>query len=206
MLKILCTSNILIAILFSLNANAQDYSRKPYASIHFYAEQMLRSAIVEKKEDVDLRQGRLYYYVEKDIPGQYVHVAGGYSGDYYLSLWKMDNGNDLLGVTHDNCEALCTYECSFFECTQDTIKDITPKIFPVKKMEKQLAKMKGKLLSKKPLQDENAQYKFILPHGQGLVQVQISMDRNQIEFPIMELEWTGEKFVIKAKYNEIPEL
>ena len=199
-------TKLLLLLTITNSIFAQDYARKFYASVHYYAEEMLDSKIVEHQEDIDLRKGKMYYYAEKDIEGQYVHISGGYSGDYYMALWKMESGNDLLGVTHFNCQATCQYECSFFECDQDTIIDITPKIFPVKKMEKQLAKMKKKVLAKKDLTDKSSQYKFILPHGQGPLQVQLSMDSGQIEFPIMELEWNGEKFVLKTKFREIPDL
>ena len=56
------------------------------------------------------------------------------------------------------------------------------------------------------MDDEEAQFKFVMPRGSGLLELHISMNRNRIEFPIMELEWTGEKFSIKTKYKELPEL
>lgn len=174
--------------------------------MHYYAEELLNSKIVERKEDVDLRKGKLFYYKVLDIPGNYAQVSGGYSGDYFMALWKMENGNDLLGVTHDNCEATCTFECSFFECNPDTIIEVTSQIFPVKKMEKQLNKMSKKVMASRELDNSNPQYKFILPRSQGLLEVRLSMENDKIEFPIMHLRWSGSKFVVDRKYKEIPEI
>ena len=176
-------------------------------SIHQYAERILGSKIMENKEDVDLRKGILYYYKEKDLPGNYVQVSGGYTGNYFLSLWKMKNGSDLVGFTHYNCQAYCVYECSFFEFTMHDSTEVSQEILPLKKMLKHMTKIKSKVVgSSGGMDDEEAQFKFVMPKGSGLLQLQISMNRNKIEFPIMELEWTGEKFVVNIKYKELPEL
>lgn len=185
---------------------SQDYSRKFFASIHHYAERMLGGQIMENKEDVDLRKGILYFYKDKDLPGNYVHVSGGYTGDYYMALWKMKNGNDLLGVTHYNCQAYCVYECSFFEFTRSDSTEISEEILPVKKMVKHLNKMRSKVAGSAGADDEEAQFKFMMPRGSGLLQLQLSVNRNTIEFPIMDLLWTGEKFAVRTKYKKIPEL
>jgi hypothetical protein len=196
-----------LIFLFSINLSlGQDYSRKFYASVHYYAEQMLKSKIVQSREEVDMRKGKLFYYKVLDMPGNYAQVSGGYSGDYYMSLWKTEDGNDLLGVTHDNCEARCTFECSFFECNPDTIIEVTADIFPVKKMEKQLKKMTKKVMASRELEDSNPQFKFILPRSQGLLEVRLSINYDRIEFPIMHLRWTGSKFVVDRKFKEIPML
>jgi hypothetical protein len=200
-LKVLTISILLLAI---SNSYSQDYSRKAFASVHYYAEQMLGCKIVENKEDVDLRKGILYYYAVKDIAGNYGHISGGYTGDYYVSLWKMDNGNDLIGFTHFNCEASCLYECSFYESNLESMNEVTTEIFPVKKMTKHMNKMKKKVLgSGVDIQDPKAQFKFILPHGHGLLSVYLSIDNNKLEFPLLELEWNGEEFQIHTKYKEI---
>lgn len=196
-----------IFLVLTVTGWSQDYSRKPFASIHQYAERILGSSIMSSKEDVDLRKGKLYYYKEMDLPGNYVHVSGGYTGDYFLAWWKMKNGNDLVAVTHYNCQAYCIYECSFIEFSQTDSVEVTEQILPLAKMEKHLLKIKSKVVGAAGnMDDEEAQYKFILPHGSGLVGVEISVNRNKIEFPIMELEWNGEHFVLRTRYKEIPEL
>ena len=198
---------LIITIIIAYSGWSQDYSRKPFASVHQYAERVLGSQIKESKEEVDLRKDVLYYYAEKDLPGNYVHVSGGYTGDYFVALWKMKNGNDLVGVTHYNCQVYCVYECSFFEFTQNDSTEISAEILPVKKMVKHLTKIKSKVVGAAGnMDDEEAQFKFILPHGSGYLGLEISMNRNKVEFPIMQLEWTGEKFAIRTKYKEIPDL
>ncbi|UKN02896.1 hypothetical protein K6119_05130 [Paracrocinitomix mangrovi] len=196
-----------ICFLAVSRAYSQDYARKPYASIHYYAESILGSQIVSDKEDVNVRSGKLYYYKELDLNGSYVHVSGGYMGDYYLSMWKMENGNDLIGVTHFNCQPFCVYECSFFEYSKDDSTEVSKDILPVGKMVKHMNKIAAKVKSIKPdVSEDNPQFKFILPHDQGVLGLYISMNKNQIEFPIMDLKWTGTKFSIVTKYKEIPAL
>ncbi len=197
---------IVISILFIQISFAQDYSRKNRASIHMYAERMLSSKIADKQEDVAVRQGVLYYYKELDIPGKYVHVSGGFSGDYEFAMWKMDNGNDLIGITSGNCQPVCAYACSMFEFSENDSTDVSNTVFPLKKMEKQMLKLKKKVLAANPeIIDEQAQYKFELPKDGEPMIVYLSINKNKIEVPLLELDWDGEGFQINKKYKELPE-
>ena len=199
----LCFFTFLICC--SVSSFTQDYSRKSYASIHMYAERLMMRQIVDDVNDVDFNRGVLYYYKEKDLEGDYVHVSGGYSGDYHMAMWKMDNGNDLIGVTSDNCGPICEYQCSFFEFTEFDSVDVGVQIFPLSKMKKHLSKMRSKTLAAFPqIKDDKAQFKFLLPHEQGILRVELSIDANQIEFPLIDLKWDGSEFVIEKKYKEIP--
>lgn len=200
-MKLILTSIFLLVIHTLLS---QDYSKKYYASIHHYAERMLNAKIVENQEDISIRQGALYYYKEKNLETNYVHIAGGYSGDYRMCMWKMDNGNDLLGVTHFNCEAHCIYECSFFEFTPNDSTEISASIFPLKKMVKHMDKIKAKVLSHAGLKEGESQFKFILPRDQGIMTVEISLKNNEIEFPLLFLFWNGTTFEIVKKTKDIP--
>ena len=171
-----------------------------------YAERLMMMKIMDNAKDVDFNAGRLYYYKEKNLEGNYVHISGGYAGDYQMAMWKMDNGNDLVGVTSGNCGPVCVYECSFFEFDRADSTDVTNEIFPLQKMSKQLSKMRSKLLDQNEnIRDDQAQFKFILPHNQGTLSVYLSINYNQIEFPIMDLRWNGKEFVIDKKYKELPE-
>lgn len=199
--------SVLVCVQFCLGIGyGQDYSKKHIASIHHYAERLLGSRIVDDREDVDIRKGAIYYYKNKNLEGNYVHVAGGYAGEYRFSMWKMDDGNDLVGITHFNCEAFCTYECSFYSFSRSDSSEVSSKVFPLKKMLKHMNKIKSKVLAAAGIDDQDPQFKFILPKDRGMLRVEISMDRNKIEFPILDLSWTGEKFSIQTKYKEIPEL
>lgn len=196
---------LIFSVFLAAQSIAQDYSKKPYASIHMYAERLMMMPIMETAQEVDFNVGKLYYYKEKDIVGSFVHVSGGFGGDYKMAMWKMENGNDLVGVTSNNCGPVCIYECSFFEFTKDDSVDVTNAIFPLGKMEKHLEKIKRKVLAKHPeIKDTEAQFKFELPHDQGIVSVEFSINYNQIEFEFMQLLWDGEKFVIQNKIKDIP--
>lgn len=185
---------------------SQDYSKKSFASIHMYAERLLGMKILESKDEINFDQGKLYYYKEKDLEGDYVKVSGGYGPDYEMAMWKMDSGKDLVGVTSDNCAPVCSYECSFYAFTDADSVEVTTQIFPLKKMVKQLRKSKKKFLKKNPeIKEDNAQFKFVLPHNEGVLKVFISLNMNRNEFQLMDLEWNGDKFAVQKKYKEIPE-
>lgn len=197
---------LFILFLFVISASfAQDYSKKSYASIHMYAERLLGMKIMETQEEVNFDQGKLYFYKTKDLDGNFVRISGGYGPDYEMAMWKMDSGNDLVGVTSDNCAPICSYECSFFEFNSTDSIEVTTQIFPLKKMVRHLRKMKKKFLKKYPeTKDQNAQFKFVLPRNGGFVNVYLSIDKNQFEFPLLDLVWKGDKFAVQKKFKEIP--
>ncbi|MFT4600573.1 MAG: hypothetical protein ACI857_000748 [Arenicella sp.] len=195
---------VLMALVITTAIYSQDYSRKNRASIHMYAERMLGSKIVDKKDDLAIRQGILYYYKTLDIPGKYVHVSGGYSGDFKFAMWKMTNGNDLIGITNDNCQPICKYACSMYEFTEHDSVDVSATIFPINKMEKHLAKLKKKVLAENSdITDDAAQYKFELPLDGDPMIVYLTMNHNKFKTPLLELEWNGEQFVIQKKYKDL---
>jgi hypothetical protein len=206
LIKLITNIALSIVCLLHYSGQAQDYSKKPISSIHNYAERLLGAKIVEKKGDMNIREAKLFYYKKKDLGGQYVHISGEYSGDYYLAMWKMKDGRDVVVITHYRCEAWCNYEMSCYAFTKTDSTEVSTEVFPLKKMVKQLNKMRKKVLIEKDLEDKSAQYKFILGSGQGLMKVYISMDHNKIEFPILDLSWNGNQFQVSTRYKEVPDL
>jgi hypothetical protein len=164
----------------------------------------MKAKIMDNKADIDLRKGRHYYYKIKDLASNYVHISGGLGGDYVMAMWKMDNGNDLIGVTAINCSPVCVYECSFFEFSEDAQKMVTTEVLPLKKMKRHFDKLYRKLRKEDRTKAEVALWKFLLPKKGYPLELQFSIDKNKTEFPALQLDWTGSKFVVKKKYKEIP--
>jgi hypothetical protein len=82
---------------------------------------------------------------------------------------------------------------------------VSDQVLPLSKMMKHLKKIKMKVVgSSGEIDNEDAQFKFKMPRSPALLEVQISMDWNKIEFPLLELSWSGDKFAIKTKYKEVP--
>lgn len=201
-MKYLC----LLIVLSSAPSFAQDYSKKSKANIHLYAELLVGSTIVEIKEDLDFRAGNVYYYEKKDIAGGYVHIAGGFAGDFQMKLYKMDSGNDLIGVTEDNCQPICKYAVTFLEFRAQDSVDVTNEILPLEQMFKQLGKIHKKVSSKYPkLKGSLPQYKFVLQAGSNVIRVDYSSEDNTLEFPLLSLKWNGQSFNIAQKFKTIPE-
>ena len=196
---------ILSFFLGSFFVYGQDYAKKSFASIHMYAERLMKSKIMDDQKDVDLRKGRHYYYKIKELASNYVRISGGLGGDYVMAMWKMDNGNDLVGVTAINCSPICIYECSFYEFGEESQKTVTTEVLPVNKMKKHFDKIYRKLRKEDRTNEEVAQWKFILPRKGYPMELEFSINKNKTEFPAVQLEWNGSKFVVKKKYKEIPE-
>ncbi|MEO9531273.1 MAG: hypothetical protein ABJG68_11885 [Crocinitomicaceae bacterium] len=197
---------LILTICFSVSSYSQDYAKKSFASIHMYAERLMKAKIMDDKADVDLRRGKHYYYKVKDLASNYVHISGGLGGDYIMAMWKMDNGHDLIGVTAVNCGPVCRYECSFFEFSETEQRTVTNEIFPIKKMVRHFDKLYRKLKKQDRTKEEVAQWKFLLPKKGYPLELQFSINNNKTEFPAIQLDWNGSKFVVKKKYKEIPEL
>lgn len=198
---------LLLFILIAASSYGQDYSKKSKANIHMYAELLLRSKIVEMKEDVNFRAGHVYYYKTKDLAGDFAHVSGGFAGDYQLKLFKLKSGNDLVGVTEDNCQSVCKYAVTFLEFTEQDSSDVTDNILPLKSMFKQLGKMHKKAQAVHPdLKGTLPQYKFILQAASNRIKVNYSSHDNSVEFPLLLLEWNGNSFQIIKKYKSIAEV
>ncbi len=196
---------LLIFLFISSAAFGQDYSKKSKANIHMYAELLVGSKIVEMKEDVDFRAGHVYYYKTKDLAGDYVHISGGFAGDYQMKMYKLKSGNDLVGVTEDNCQAVCKYAVTFLEFREKDSVDVTNDILPLEPMFKHLGKMHKKAQSTYPeLKGTLPQYHFILQAASDELRIDYSSHDNQVEFPLLLLKWNGLSFQIIKKYKSIP--
>jgi len=171
-----------------------------------YVEHFLGGKVFEDKEKMDFKKGDIHFYEILDVKNGFARVTGYYEASYDFAVWRMANGNDLVGKTSKSCGPVCDYAFNFFEIANIDAKDVTETILPMNELNSHSAKIRKKVTDRYVIEDEESQLIFMLPQKGTSMDVYISMNYNEIEFPILNLSWNKEKFVIAKKIEEIPVL
>lgn len=171
-----------------------------------YAEHFLGAKVFEDREKMNYENGDMHYYDILDVKNGFARVTGAYEGSYDFAIWRMANGNDLVGKTSMGCGPVCDYDFYFYEIANMESKDVTETILPMSEINSHLEKIRKKVTEKYMIEDEESQLLLKLPQKGTSMDVYISMNYNEIEFPILNLTWNKEKFVIAKKIEEIPVL
>lgn len=173
--------------------------------VNDYAEYFLQGKVFEDREKMDFEKGDMHYYETLDLKNGYASVTGAYEGSYQFAIWRMANGNDLVGKTSMACGPVCDYNFSFYEITADGDIDVTDQIMPMDEIQKQRQKMEDKATADGKMEkDSFTQLRFILPQKGTSMDVYLSMNSNELEFPIVTLSWNKEKFTVSKKFDVIP--
>lgn len=168
-----------------------------------YAEFFLETKIYNTPEEMTAGNGS-YYYETIDVKNGFAVVSGTFEGSYTLAVWHMANGEDLVGKTSMGCGPVCDYSFDFYQVRAQLVNDVTSTIVPINEINEHKEKMLTKLNKKHEVDDHNPQLKFVLPQKGTSIEVYLSVDANEYEFPILRLDWNKEEFFIGKKYEEIP--
>jgi hypothetical protein len=175
--------------------------------VNDYAEYFLQAKVFEDPSSMDFEKGDMHYYETLDLKNGYAAITGAYEGSYQFAIWRMANGNDLVGKTSSECGPGCNYKFTLYEITKDGDIDVTEALIPMDDIEKQRQKLESKAKAEGKMEEEfNSQLKFILPQKGTSMDVYLSMNLNELEFPIVTLSWDRSKFTISKKFEEIPEV
>jgi hypothetical protein len=175
--------------------------------VNDYAEYFLQAKVFEDPSSMDFEKGDMHYYETLDLKNGYAAITGAYEGSYQFAIWRMANGNDLVGKTSSECGPGCNYKFTLYEITKDGDIDVTEALIPMDDIEKQRQKLESKAKAEGRMEEEfNSQLKFILPQKGTSMDVYLSMNLNELEFPIVTLSWDRSKFTISKKFEEIPEV
>ena len=180
---------------------------KEINQVNDYAEYFLQAKVFEDPSSMDFEKGDMHYYETLDLKNGYAAITGAYEGSYQFAIWRMANGNDLVGKTSSECGPGCNYKFTLYEITKDGDIDVTEALIPMDDIEKQRQKLESKAKAEGKMEEEfNSQLKFILPQKGTSMDVYLSMNLNELEFPIVTLSWDKSKFTISKKFEEIPEV
>lgn len=175
--------------------------------VNDYAEYFLQAKVFEDPEQMNFEKGDMHYYEILDLKNGYASINGAYEGNYQFAIWRMFNGNDLVGKTSSACGPVCNYKVSFYEITPQGDVEVTETIMPMAEIEKQRQKLESRAKAEGKMDEEfDTQLKFILPQKGTSMDVYLSMNGNELEFPIVTLSWDKLKFTVSKKHELIPEV
>jgi hypothetical protein len=190
-----------------IETNKETIELKEKNQVNNYAEYFLQAKVFEDRALMDFEKGDMHYYEILDLKNGYASVTGYYEGSYQFAIWRMANGNDLVGKTSSECGPGCNYKFSLYEITKDGDIDVTDALIPMDDIEKQRQKLESRAKAEGRMEEEfSSQLKFILPQKGTSMDVYLSMNLNELEFPVVTLTWDKSKFTISKKFEEIPEV
>ena len=154
----------------------------------------------------DAEEPYYHHYMDLDIGAGYAEVTGAYEGASTYVLWRMGNGNDLIGTTSYGCGPVCDYSYLFQEYDGTKATDVTETILPQEEIAAHFEKIEKEMQDKYPdfTDDPHGQYMYQLPKEGTDLTLYMSYHLNDFEFPIMVLSWDKEKFSVKEKMSDLP--
>lgn len=186
------------------NFEVKEIPLKEKSQVNDYADYFLQNHVVDQSGNLNFDKGVYYYYQVLDVKNGYAVVSGSFEGEYVFVVWRMANGNDLVGKTSSSCGPVCDYSVNFYEITPEGDVDVTATIVPAAEIEKQRKKMEELAVKEGVVESsDDSQLLYILPQKGTSIDVYLSMSSNEVEFPILTLSWDKTKFNISKKYNEI---
>lgn len=172
--------------------------------INDYAEHFMEAEIKLSSEDMDYEAGDMWFYETLDVKGGYAAVTGAVEGSIIFAMWRMENGNDLIGRTAASCGPVCDYSYEFYEQNGEEGEVATNTLLPMGEIEEHRKKIHDQLNERYEYEyEEDCQIYFELPKKGTSMYVHISAGANEHEFRLAKLKWDKKKFSIEEKY-EIP--
>lgn len=185
--------------------NANDSSSADKKQIDYYCEYFLKDDVFLDRNKINWDAGDMYYYELLDLEGGYASVAGAFEGGYVFVLWRMANGNDLVGKTSSSCGPVCDYTLNLYEVSATAEKEVTQTILPIKEIDAHAKEMESKVRKQYETDPSDApRIKYDLPRKGTSIDVILSMESNEIEFKILTLSWDKSRFSVAEKIKEVP--
>ena len=185
---------------------SEDIENKVW-QIDDYVEKILKNKVSNSADEAykDPENLNNLYYETLDIPGGYANVTGAFEGWYEFVLFRMADGNDLLGKMTVGCGPACSYDYEFKVYNSGQLVDENPDIFPKKEMEAHKEKMHQKTLKELEHVDypEDAQLRYYFPQKGTDMQVNLVIGADEVEVKLLILEWDKQQFSIKKKFEKV---
>ena len=172
-----------------------------------YAENLVNAKIAENS-DAMMEEGTMYYYSAINKKGGYASVTGMFEGWYEFVLWRMANGNDLIGYESVGCGPVCDYTFAFYEFEDGKKREVTSEVIPLTEMDEFSDGIYPQIIEKYPNMEypQDWFYKYEFPQEGTSMTVHYVVGAEEFEMPMFKLSWDRSKFSIEETYDEIPEL
>ncbi|MBD3638726.1 MAG: hypothetical protein HUJ25_15340 [Crocinitomicaceae bacterium] len=173
-----------------------------------YAELFTGTKIYKSQKDVPedaLSYGS--YYLTLDTKGGYAHVTGPYEGWSEYVLWRMKDGNDLLGTMSAGCGPACDYNFDFYIMNNGEKIGDGNRLIPRMEIEDFGASLMPQILEEFEAIEYKEDYQFYynFPQQGTSMEVDIIVGADEVRIPIILLSWDKEKFSVEKKYTELYE-
>ncbi|MEO9531272.1 MAG: hypothetical protein ABJG68_11890 [Crocinitomicaceae bacterium] len=173
-----------------------------------YAEMFIGGEIAATAEESNMENAVGWFYQELDLAGGFASVTGAIEGWNEYVIWRMTDGDDLIGTMSVGCGPVCDYAFTFYKGKG---KDASPiemtEIMPMNEIEAHKKEMHEKVLNDDKYggfdYPEDAQLYFRFPQKGTSMEVDLIVGADELQTTILELTWDKTKFSIKKKYTEI---
>jgi hypothetical protein len=176
-----------------------------------YAEMFVGGKIAETAEESSFVDGTGWYYRTLDKDGGFAEITGAIEGWNEYVIWRMEDGDDLIGTMSAGCGPACEYAFTFYKGKGENAKQVSlPTIMPVAEIEAHKKFMVDKITKDEKYNwieyPEDAQLYFRFPKKGTTMEVDLIMGADEMQTKILDLTWDKKKFAIKKKYSSIKEM
>lgn len=173
--------------------------------IDAYATHLIGSPIAENAEALNGKSEFQWYYQTLDIKGGFASITGAVEGWKEFVLWRMADGNDLVGEMSVGCGPACDYSFTFYTGKGAQIQVCDPKsIFPMEAIELHQKRMVPKIITKYPVEyPEDSQLVFNFPRKGTGMRVDVVVGADEVRVPILQLAWDKSTFTISELFSKI---
>jgi hypothetical protein len=173
-----------------------------------YAEMVMGGKIYNSTDDIPEDQMGMYFYYEiKNIKDGYVKVTGAYEGWSELAVWRMKDGNDLVGQMSAGCGPVCDYSNLFQVYNKENLinDNAESEVLPMDEISTHKEKMYKMILDTYPNLEypDDVQLRFNIPSSTTSMRVDIIVGSEEVELPLLNLSWDKEKFSVQEYYEDI---
>lgn len=173
-----------------------------------YAELFVGDKIAMSTEDANLENSVGWYYTTIDKKGGYANVTGAIEGWREFVIWRMADGDDLIGSLSVGCGPVCDYSFKFYKGQGKEVEEIAmTTIMPVAEIEKQKVKIQQKVLNDDKFgpfdYPDDVQLYFHFPQKGTSMDVDIIMGADELQAKILSLKWDKTGFSIDKLHDDI---
>lgn len=174
-----------------------------------YAEMQMRGKIYNSSEDIPQQDiAASSWYEVLDLKGGYARVTGAYEGWSEYVLWRMADGNDLLGTLSAGCGPVCDYHFDFFIMNDGEKVADGNDLLPLDELD-QLAEAKHAQVLEE--YGEGLDYKedfvvyYDLPQSGTSMDVDLIVGADDIKVKLCKLSWDKSSFSVDEAYEALIE-
>lgn len=171
--------------------------------INNYANHLIGENIASSAETADNDNGNYWYYQTLDVKGGFASVTGAVEGWKEFVVWRMEDGDDLVGEMTVGCGPACDYQYTFYKGRGAEIEEYSEnELFPMDELNRHKTEMIAKIIAKYPVDyPEDSQLIYNFPQKGTGMRVDVNIGADEIQVPIAQLAWDKSLFYIDEFFH-----